>query len=95
MLHVAAERKGRTLWSRGSSSRQKLNRLIRVVARRLLLAYRFEIGSYIERVVRNWDGTTLVERLELQVGKDPQYIRIGTLVGGLVGLLILLTSKRF
>ena len=61
---------------------------------RLLLAYRVEIGGYIERVVRNWDSATLVERLELQVGKDLQFIRInGTLVGGLVGLLIFIASK--
>ena len=60
----------------------------------MLLAYRYEIGAYIERVVRNWDSTTLVERLELQVGKDLQFIRInGTLVGGLVGLLIFIASK--
>ena len=42
----------------------------------------------------NWDATTLVDRLELQVGPDLQYIRInGTLVGGLVGLLIFVASK--
>jgi uncharacterized membrane-anchored protein YjiN (DUF445 family) len=45
-------------------------------------------------VVQNWDAATLVNRLELQVGKDLQYIRInGTLVGGLVGLLIFVASK--
>ena len=72
----------------------QLNRRIRTVTRRLLLAYRFEIGGYIERVVRNWDSTTLVDRLEQQVGKDLQFIRInGTLVGGLVGLLIFIASK--
>ncbi len=74
--------------------REQINRRIRAVALRLLLAYRVEIGGYIERVVRNWDSTTLVERLELQVGKDLQFIRInGTLVGGLVGLLIFIASK--
>jgi uncharacterized membrane-anchored protein YjiN (DUF445 family) len=37
-------------------------------------------------VVEAWDSTTLVNRLELQVGKDLKYIRINrTLVGGLVG----------
>jgi uncharacterized membrane-anchored protein YjiN (DUF445 family) len=72
----------------------QLNRRIRITARRLIRAYRVDIGAYIERVVRNWDNTTLVERLELQVGKDLQYIRInGTLVGGLVGLLIFVVSK--
>jgi uncharacterized membrane-anchored protein YjiN (DUF445 family) len=76
------------------SRREQINHRIRAVALRLLLAYRVEIGGYIERVVRNWDSTTLVERLELQVGKDLQFIRInGTLVGGLVGLLIFVASK--
>src|SRR5262249_60927787 len=74
--------------------RNPINRRIRAAALHMLLAYRFEIGGYIERVVRNWDSTTLVERLELQVGKDLQFIRInGTLVGGLVGLLIFIASK--
>jgi uncharacterized membrane-anchored protein YjiN (DUF445 family) len=82
-------------WLREDPERQaQINRRIRAVARRMLLAYRVDIGGYIERVVRNWDSTTLVERLELQVGKDLQFIRInGTLVGGLVGLLIFIASK--
>jgi uncharacterized membrane-anchored protein YjiN (DUF445 family) len=72
----------------------RLNRRVIAVTQRFLLLYRFEIGEYIERVVHNWDTATLVERLELQVGKDLQYIRInGTLVGGLVGLLIFIASK--
>jgi len=82
-------------WLQEDPQRQtQLNRWIRVAAQRILLAYRFDIAAYIERVVREWDSTTLVEKLELQVGKDLQYIRInGTLVGGLVGLLIFLASK--
>ena len=72
----------------------QLNRRIRIIGERLLLPYRVEIGAFIERVVRNWDTATLVERLELQVGKDLQYIRInGTLVGGLVGLLSFAVSQ--
>ena len=72
----------------------QLNRRIRIIGERFLLPYRVQIGAYIERVVRNWDSATLVDRLELQVGKDLQYIRInGTLVGGLVGLLIYVVSQ--
>jgi uncharacterized membrane-anchored protein YjiN (DUF445 family) len=71
-----------------------LNRRVLAVTQQFLLLYRFEIGGYIERVVHDWDTATLVDRLELQVGKDLQYIRInGTLVGGLVGLLIFTASK--
>jgi uncharacterized membrane-anchored protein YjiN (DUF445 family) len=37
-----------------------------------------------------------VEKLELQVGRDLQYIRInGTLVGGLVGLTIFAVTQAF
>ncbi len=82
-------------WLRQDDERKaRLNRRIRVFTQRLLLLYRFEIGGYIERVVHNWDTATLVDRLELQVGKDLQYIRInGTLVGGLVGVLIFIAGK--
>jgi uncharacterized membrane-anchored protein YjiN (DUF445 family) len=74
--------------------RMRFNQRILAVVQQFLLLYRFEIGAYIERVVHDWDTATLVDRLELQVGKDLQYIRInGTLVGGLVGLLIFTASK--
>ena len=79
----------RNVAARDEERKAQLNRRIRIIGERFLLPYRVEIGAYIERVVRNWDSATLVDRLELQVGKDLQYIRInGTLVGGLVGLLI-------
>ena len=82
-------------WLQEDEARKaQLNRRIRIVGQRFLSLYRVEIGAYIERVVRNWDTATLVDRLELQVGKDLQYIRInGTLVGGLVGLLIFTVSQ--
>jgi uncharacterized membrane-anchored protein YjiN (DUF445 family) len=76
--------------------RARINRQIRLLALRTILPRRAEIGAYIAAVVDNWDTATLVNRLELQVGKDLQYIRInGTLVGGLVGLLIFTLSRAF
>jgi uncharacterized membrane-anchored protein YjiN (DUF445 family) len=46
--------------------------------------------------VETWDASTLVSKLELQVGKDLQYVRInGTLVGGLVGLSIFAATRWF
>jgi uncharacterized membrane-anchored protein YjiN (DUF445 family) len=78
------------------SRRAKINRRLRLLALRTILPRRAEIGAYIAAVVDNWDTATLVNRLELQVGKDLQYIRInGTLVGGLVGLLIFTLSRAF
>ncbi len=64
-------------------------RAVRQSASRIVLPRRAEVGDYIAHVVDRWDTTTLVQRLELQVGRDLQYIRInGTVVGGLVGLAI-------
>ena len=51
--------------------------------------HRHEIAELIARTVSAWDPQVAVRRLELAVGSDLQFIRInGTLVGGLVGLLI-------
>jgi len=50
---------------------------------------RSEIADLISSTVAGWDAQDTSERIELQVGRDLQYIRInGTVVGGLVGLLI-------
>ncbi|MGE5502892.1 MAG: DUF445 domain-containing protein [Actinomycetota bacterium] len=66
-----------------------LDRWVRRAIERYVVPNRGEIGSFIAGVVARWDTRTLVAKLELQVGKDLQYIRInGTIVGGLVGLLI-------
>ena len=43
----------------------------------------------VSDTIRGWDAKTITDRLENAVGDDLQYIRInGTLVGGLVGVLI-------
>ncbi len=47
------------------------------------------VGDLIREEFGNWDDKYMVNRLELYLGRDLQYIRInGTLVGGLFGLLI-------
>ena len=48
-----------------------------------------QIASLISDTVRSWDGMDTSRRVELAIGRDLQFIRInGTLVGGLVGLVI-------
>ena len=48
-----------------------------------------QIASLISDTVSSWDGADMSHRVELAIGRDLQFIRInGTLVGGLVGLLI-------
>lgn len=47
------------------------------------------IASLISDTVDSWDAQETSQRVELAIGHDLQYIRInGTLVGGLVGLVI-------
>lgn len=47
------------------------------------------VGDLIREEFGNWDDRYMVDKLELYLGRDLQYIRInGTLVGGLFGLLI-------
>ena len=51
--------------------------------------YRHEVAQLISTTVAQWDPNETSRKIELQVGRDLQFIRInGTLVGGLVGLLI-------
>ncbi|MDT8320059.1 MAG: DUF445 domain-containing protein, partial [Xanthomonadales bacterium] len=50
---------------------------------------RHAIASLISDTVRNWDAADTGDRVELAIGRDLQFIRVnGTLVGGLVGLVI-------
>lgn len=59
-----------------------------------LVSWRHEIGAFVAEVVRSWDTPTMVDRLELVVGSDLQYIRMnGTIVGALAGCLIFLISQ--
>ncbi len=51
--------------------------------------YGTEFASVIGATIERWDGREAAERIELHVGRDLQFIRInGTLVGGLVGVII-------
>ncbi len=55
--------------------------------------YRPEVAEVIARTVEGWDATDASRKIEVQIGRDLQFIRInGTLVGGLVGLLLFLVS---
>jgi uncharacterized membrane-anchored protein YjiN (DUF445 family) len=55
--------------------------------------HRNEISGLISGKVKQWDSKTLTGKLELEVGKDLQYIRInGTVIGGCIGLLIYLVT---
>jgi uncharacterized membrane-anchored protein YjiN (DUF445 family) len=61
---------------------------------RVVEQHRHEVGQLIAQTVSRWDPDETSRRIELQVGRDLQFIRInGTLVGGLVGLILYTMSR--
>jgi uncharacterized membrane-anchored protein YjiN (DUF445 family) len=69
---------------------QMLQRLSRYVVSN----YAATLAEIISTTVQRWDSAETSRRLELQVGRDLQFIRInGTVVGALAGLLIYAISQ--
>jgi uncharacterized membrane-anchored protein YjiN (DUF445 family) len=69
--------------------RDSLNRSIEAGSAQLVKKYRGEVGLFIEAQLATWTKEQMSERIELSIGRDLQFIRInGTLVGGLVGVVI-------
>ncbi len=90
-----AGRFGEALRQLGETLQQdrRLNKAINQFARRMVVGtvatYGSGIVTLVSDTIRGWDARTVTGRLENAVGRDLQYIRInGTLVGGLVGLII-------
>lgn len=78
------------------SLQNKIDDWIRVTAYKYILRNTHQFGNLISSTVGNWQGKELSEKLELEVGKDLQFIRVnGTLVGGLVGLIIYTIAHFF
>ena len=69
--------------------KRAINQFARRAAVGAVASYGNGLVTLVSETVRGWDARTITGRLENAVGRDLQYIRInGTLVGGLVGLLI-------
>jgi uncharacterized membrane-anchored protein YjiN (DUF445 family) len=67
----------------------KLNEWLLGATETLMLAHRHQISLLITDVVKSWDARDVSEKIELEIGKDLQFIRLnGTLVGGCVGVLL-------
>jgi len=59
------------------------------LARYAVRRYGRSAGEFVTQTVRGWEASDITRKIELQFGRDLQYIRInGTLVGGLAGLVI-------
>jgi uncharacterized membrane-anchored protein YjiN (DUF445 family) len=97
---VLAGKMGEILKSMGGTLEKdaRIRGAINQFARRAVVgmaaSYGGSIVKLVSETVRGWDAQTVTNRLEAAVGRDLQYIRInGTLVGGLVGLILHLIDK--
>src|SRR6476646_6605330 len=69
--------------------RSAINQFARRAVVGMSASYGGSIVKLVSETIREWDARTVTNRLEAAVGRDLQYIRInGTLVGGLVGLIL-------
>jgi uncharacterized membrane-anchored protein YjiN (DUF445 family) len=76
--------------------RGKVDTWIEDAAGYVVRNYSSEITTLISDTVARWDATETSRKIELQVGRDLQFIRInGTVVGALAGLIIYGLSQLF
>jgi len=74
----------------------KLNGWLLHTVETAVVRHRHQVSALITEVVRGWDAREVSEKMELEIGKDLQYIRInGTLVGGVAGLAIHALTSLF
>ena len=75
---------------------EQIDSWVQKIAYQFVLRNKAEVGRLISSTVAHWEGRQLSEKLELEVGKDLQFIRVnGTLVGGAVGLIIYFITQLF
>jgi uncharacterized membrane-anchored protein YjiN (DUF445 family) len=87
-LEAAALQLGRTLQA-DAGLRDKLDRWLERVVTYVVEQERHQVADLIATTVERWDPQEASRRIESQVGRDLQFIRInGTVVGGLAGLVI-------
>lgn len=74
--------------------RQSLNENLELAARAAAPEFAGYLTRHIADTVKNWDSAEMSEQIELNIGKDLQFIRInGTIVGGLIGVILYLLSS--
>jgi len=83
---------GRTL-ATDEDLRGSLNEHMKSAAQAMAPDFAQFLTCHISETVKNWDAVEMSRQIELNIGKDLQYIRInGTLVGGAIGLLLFVLS---
>ena len=91
---LAGHVRGMGLWlgqalAQDATLRQTLNERLQQWAHGLAPELSQFVAQHIQDTVQRWDAHDMARLIELNIGKDLQYIRInGTIVGGLIGLIL-------
>ena len=91
---LARHVRGMGLWlgqalAQDAALRQALNERLQQWAQALAPEVSQFVAQHIQDTVQRWDAQDMARLIELNIGKDLQYIRInGTIVGGLIGLVL-------
>jgi uncharacterized membrane-anchored protein YjiN (DUF445 family) len=73
--------------------RQSLSENLEAAARGVAPEFAGFLTRHIADTVKQWDDREMSAQIELNIGKDLQYIRInGTIVGGMIGVILYLLS---
>lgn len=84
---------GETLVADGAL-RASLNEHLEQAARKVAPEFASFLTRHISDTVKSWDAHDMSQQIELNIGKDLQFIRVnGTLVGGSIGLVLYLLSQ--
>ena len=74
--------------------RDSMNQHLEQAARSVAPEFARFLTRHISDTVKSWDARDMSQQIELNIGKDLQFIRInGTLVGGTIGLILYLLSQ--
>jgi uncharacterized membrane-anchored protein YjiN (DUF445 family) len=69
--------------------RAEINQGMFVVLRSFIAEQKSGVSTFIADQVKSWDMRQLIQLIEINIGKDLQYIRFnGTLIGGLAGVTL-------
>ena len=84
---------GRTL-AEDPRLRASLNTHLEAAVRSAAPEFAQFLTRHIADTVKRWDSAEMSEQIELNIGKDLQFIRInGTLVGGMIGVVLYLLGQ--
>ncbi|ORM70391.1 DUF445 domain-containing protein [Pantoea rwandensis] len=92
-VRLAALWLGETL-AADEALRSSMNQHLEDAARSVAPEFAQFLTRHISDTVKSWDARDMSQQIELNIGRDLQFIRInGTLVGGTIGLVLYLLSQ--